>query len=515
MLKNIKVFQICADIYIKDTNKKEKENRIMGMSASQARLIALTARMNDTEYEAQQINQQRLVLANKMNEVYEQLCNMEVPVPPSKIDFAVENYSGKLNGTKTFVRRNSNGQFVAYQETSGVVTKTTTGTKGGDVRVTLGEDIPTTTVVTGEEDNKYGVVGEGHTPTHYVSSSSSISGKEIKENPDKYTGKTFVALNANGEYEIVKPEDMSDTAEYFEMVSAEEYDKLSDEQKSSFKTGVADKNETTVKADLGTSIDGIYVVNGEGDKMTVTPLSQLTDAFYQDKDGHYFLTNTDIRIKRVDPNGSPFLSTEVSDDSTVTSADGKKTGTVSEIAACKDKPGFAHALEGLKHSNPDASEADLESRFMAVSYNDGSFAFVLRSDYKDGDSSVYIYEIDENGKYEQEMERGKYEIKFSPSGSIQSIETTDGVTAILSSEQRFNEWDYEEACAEYKYQKAVYDQDQNRLNKQTEVFQRQDKQLELKLTRLDNERNALNTEIEAVKKVIQDSIERGFKTFSG
>ena len=39
--------------------------------------------------------------------------------------------------------------------------------------------------------------------------------------------------------------------------------------------------------------------------------------------------------------------------------------------------------------------------------------------------------------------------------------------------------------------------------------------LEMKLTRLDNERNALNTEIEAVKKVIQDAIDRGFKTFSG
>ena len=41
------------------------------------------------------------------------------------------------------------------------------------------------------------------------------------------------------------------------------------------------------------------------------------------------------------------------------------------------------------------------------------------------------------------------------------------------------------------------------------------KNLELKLTRLDNERNALNTELEAVKKVIDDAIEKGFKTFSG
>ena len=67
----------------------------------------------------------------------------------------------------------------------------------------------------------------------------------------------------------------------------------------------------------------------------------------------------------------------------------------------------------------------------------------------------------------------------------------------------------------YNIEKAMYDQEQNELNKKTSIYQRQDKQLELKLTRLDSERNALNTELEAVKKVIQDAIDKGFKTFSG
>ena len=34
------------------------------------------------------------------------------------------------------------------------------------------------------------------------------------------------------------------------------------------------------------------------------------------------------------------------------------------------------------------------------------------------------------------------------------------------------------------------------------------------LTRLDNERNAVNTEMEAVKKVVSDNIEKSYKTFS-
>ena len=61
----------------------------------------------------------------------------------------------------------------------------------------------------------------------------------------------------------------------------------------------------------------------------------------------------------------------------------------------------------------------------------------------------------------------------------------------------------------------MYDKKQEEINKQTEIIQQEDKNLELKLTRLDNERNAVNTEIEAVKKVIQDNIDKSYKTFSG
>ena len=38
----------------------------MGLSASQARFLQLTARRGDLEYEAQQINFQRLQLSNKL-----------------------------------------------------------------------------------------------------------------------------------------------------------------------------------------------------------------------------------------------------------------------------------------------------------------------------------------------------------------------------------------------------------------------------------------------------------------
>ncbi|MBR6297903.1 MAG: hypothetical protein IKR34_01520 [Candidatus Gastranaerophilales bacterium] len=41
----------------------------MGLSASQGRLLLLTARQNDLEYQAQQVSQQRLALAGKLDEI--------------------------------------------------------------------------------------------------------------------------------------------------------------------------------------------------------------------------------------------------------------------------------------------------------------------------------------------------------------------------------------------------------------------------------------------------------------
>ena len=55
----------------------------MGMSASQARFLSLTARKSNVEYEGQQINQQRTVLSNESSDYYSKLTNMPVPTPPS------------------------------------------------------------------------------------------------------------------------------------------------------------------------------------------------------------------------------------------------------------------------------------------------------------------------------------------------------------------------------------------------------------------------------------------------
>ena len=65
----------------------------MGMAASQARYLALTARKTNTEWEGQQINQARTALANQSANLFNRLLNMEVPNAPKTTDYTKLQYS--------------------------------------------------------------------------------------------------------------------------------------------------------------------------------------------------------------------------------------------------------------------------------------------------------------------------------------------------------------------------------------------------------------------------------------
>ncbi len=65
----------------------------MGMAASQARYLGLTARKTNVEYEGQQINQARTALANQSANTFNDLLSLEVPTAPSTQDFTTLQYS--------------------------------------------------------------------------------------------------------------------------------------------------------------------------------------------------------------------------------------------------------------------------------------------------------------------------------------------------------------------------------------------------------------------------------------
>ena len=87
----------------------------MGMAASQARFLGLTARKTNVEYEGQQINQQRTTLSNQSANYYNQLLGMSVPVPPSVEDYTKTVYSftdGALSNNITSLIAQGDGNYM-------------------------------------------------------------------------------------------------------------------------------------------------------------------------------------------------------------------------------------------------------------------------------------------------------------------------------------------------------------------------------------------------------------------
>ena len=84
---------MCRKYMCKGTCRKDTGTEAMGMAASQARFLGLTARKNNVEYEGQQINQQRTTLANQSANYYNDLLGMAVPVPPSVDSYTKTIYS--------------------------------------------------------------------------------------------------------------------------------------------------------------------------------------------------------------------------------------------------------------------------------------------------------------------------------------------------------------------------------------------------------------------------------------
>ena len=133
----------------------------MGMAASQARFLGLTARKTNVEYEGQQINQQRTTLSNQSANYYNQLLGMTVPTPPSTADYTKTVYTftdGNLSNSITSLIAQADGTYlVSYVSSwtndfapvsagSAIVTKNDVGTEyyvGSTQLRVLGEDLDT------------------------------------------------------------------------------------------------------------------------------------------------------------------------------------------------------------------------------------------------------------------------------------------------------------------------------------------------------------------------------------
>ena len=116
-----------------------------------------------------------------------------------------------------------------------------------------------------------------------------------------------------------------------------------------------------------------------------------------------------------------------------------------------------------------------------------------------------------NTKIEQQQ---KAIVDINEDGRIQSIRYEDSsATYAVSTKTETDQDAYQDAMNQYNYDMQVYEKSIADINAKTEKIQEQDRTLELRLRQLDTEQDALQTEMEAVQKVIEKNIESTFKTF--
>ncbi|MBQ8460130.1 hypothetical protein IJ541_08535 [bacterium] len=116
---------------------------------------------------------------------------------------------------------------------------------------------------------------------------------------------------------------------------------------------------------------------------------------------------------------------------------------------------------------------------------------------------------------EKNKEVSKYGIvEYDDSGRATSLQLEgSSIVYDLKTESITDDKAYNDAMNQYTYDQQLYEKQVQDINAKTEQIQTEDRTLELRLKALDTEQNALQTEMDAVHKIISKNIEGTFKTF--
>ena len=503
----------------------------MGMSASQARLLSLQAQLSNLEYQGQQINQARTVLSQQATALYNSLLSMTVPTPPATTDFQTVKYTGTLGATEYTFDANSikpDGAFysITMQEKA------------------HGDSLQKNATVALVEDHVQGSLRcVPLNTTKYTLQEGELAGTNVFEKSDKAEGGYMVetaleeVLDENGEptgeykFKTDKPCFML-VGDKFVMVDKDtspvptntyyvQGDKKPEDETKHF--GVKEIQEVVSEEDNGQVIEAsrfdslnIYVIAEDGKSVRKATRSDFDSV---DNNTNLLRIKKDVTYLEVSDNSQGTLYNVEGDIAGIT-VGGKGIHALNN----EEIQTYGNAIANCGLTDANGQPYEPEDFYMY--YDDKDVAvFVLKSDVTDGNNNATTYSYVANGEYTKNTTYDDVQLTFDPTnGRITeiAIPTYDGEgnvaswTSIpVSAETVTDEAAYEDAYNKYEYDTYLYDQKNKEINAKTEVIQQEDKNLELKLQRLDNERTQITTEIEAVEKVINDNIESSYKTFSG
>ena len=130
-------------------------------------------------------------------------------------------------------------------------------------------------------------------------------------------------------------------------------------------------------------------------------------------------------------------------------------------------------------------------------------------------TAIPTYYIDKNATVTTGSQMTNANVSWSSSGRMTSITDSSGHVYPLTVSSEADTAAYTDAMNNYTYQQGLYSEKMAKINASLAIVQSQDKKLELELKDLDTQQQALSTEMDAVKKVIDKNIGDSFKSFSG
>ena len=436
----------------------------MGMAASQARYLALTARKTNTEWEGQQINQARTALANQSANLFNRLLDLEVPNAPKTTDYTELQYSysdgeneSVLSSWQQLSSADPNYNYIVnhyyyadvYTGSQKYLENPQVQTKGElqeqdltpevqDVQINYADKTGIITLQDGTTINIRGIsnvqmdtklensLRDFETAIGMAQDDGILNTDDVYGYPDS-NGTWHFFLEE--ELEAVQPVDYSTTYSpaFVGNSKLTELDELTEDQAAELAQILRDCSDTSIAEYLSFDDDGNLVYNGEG-------------IYTFDMQGKtYFTTEKDLY------------------NSIQTQYNYEKPIDVQEKLAYYSASYIKTKIEETNHA---LLETDGDGRFTSVKFDDDSVVYSL------------------------------------------NVETVTDEAA------------YQDAMNEYLYKKEEYEKTIADINAQTSIIQQEDRTLELRLKQLDTEQNALATEMDAVKKVIDDNVEKTFKTFS-
>lgn len=456
----------------------------MGMSASQARFLSLTARKNNVEFEGQQINQQRTTLSNQSANYYSELCNMTVPTPPSVDDYTKVSYTfddGALTNTITsMIAKPNNYYSISYVQ------------QWQDDYSIVSASSSMISMSTGKPATKLSAAEIAKLEYYYYDETTGKgSAVRYDENQksyyteDKDGNKSYITnINENNLVMYLYDENETDLNKAVTLVNKDG---------NNYYTEATDKQYT-----IGSSaLRGLGSINGLTadmiSSMSETEFAKFKTTYSSDSYLKTLEQDQIVDLLKQETYYQSMLNETVS--GSASSGDAWHVRYIKDSTSGSYVPYFYKSAEVTNEGNYTDGYATVDCYSLGSTTKTKEVINELGKVEKDSSGryiSITLYETDENG----------------------DIKDNTAKEYSLTTNTSTDEEAYNDALNQYNYDQAQYDKAIQDINSKLEIVQQQDKKLELNLKQLDTEENAISTEMDAVKKVISKNVESSFKTFN-